>query len=744
MKLYLACGFVLFAVACSSQPSTSSESATRVSSPPPAAAQPKLAGASAPALNEFPPAAREAAASILRDVSGAMRTTGTELQAQYGLPFKAQLGYDPLRAKHFDLVQNSSLKLTDSEAAVLAQRGFVISGRQRFPSYTYGYATIYAADLPVFISADSILDALHRSYDQLLVVSERELIRKDLEKLLSKLLNELEARPPSDTRRDLKLYLSVASALLLDRKDSPPPIAKWVDLAHAASGTAEIELFGTPRTEDFSQFKPRGHYTRDPELQSYFRAMMWLGRIDFRLVEMHLGKPRLRRPQVEAVVLLHSLFDSDLKKRFERIERILRLFVGESDNLTLNQLPALFAALKATSPEQLRTIDDGRLQRTILEHGLGRTQIASQLIEGGVHGAVMPNVSFMLLGQRYTVDSHVLSNVTWDRTAAKRMMPNPLDVAFAALANDQALSLLGSEVSSYAGELRAMRALIDARDDADWNSDLYNAWLKALRELSPNRETVANPRAYQMPAVTGTEAWGRRILGTQLASWAQLRHDTLLYAKQSYTSGALCEFPDVAVDPYPEFYAALERFARRGLALADVADDDAQAWYSSQIREYFTRLADASKQLRGIAEAQKARRPLDAKQLAFVNDAVVIKHEDAGCTTIVRPDGWYPKLFFQADPLEYDPTIADVHTQPTDEVGTPVGRVLHVGTTWPRTMIVTFEDCEGKPRAYVGLSSSYHEQITGNFERLTDEEWEKSTGAKAPARPTWLVDLVVD
>lgn len=188
----------------------------------------------------------------------------------------------------------------------------------------------------------------------------------------------------------------------------------------------------------------------------------------------------------------------------------------------------------------------------------------------------------------------------------------------------------------------------------------------------------------------------------------------------------------------------MERFAERGRTLADVADDDAQAWHSNAIREYFARLAHVSKQLRGIAEAQKARRPLNREQLAFANDAVVINHVSAGCTTTLRPDGWYPKLFFWADPLEYDPTIADVHTQPTDEVGTPVGRVLHVGTTWPRTMVVTFEDCEGKPRAYVGLSSSYHERITEGFQRLTDEEWEQSTRAQAPARPTWLADLVVE
>ena len=49
-----------------------------------------------------------------------------------------------------------------------------------------------------------------------------------------------------------------------------------------------------------------------------------------------------------------------------------------------------------------------------------------------------------------------------------------------------------------------------------------------------------------------------------------------------------------------------------------------------------------------------------------------------------------------------DPTIADVHTAPTDAGGNDVGWVLHVGTGFPRLMVVTAETCTG-PRAYAAL-----------------------------------------
>jgi hypothetical protein len=59
-----------------------------------------------------------------------------------------------------------------------------------------------------------------------------------------------------------------------------------------------------------------------------------------------------------------------------------------------------------------------------------------------------------------------------------------------------------------------------------------------------------------------TAAWADKMLQTQLASWAQLRHDTILYSKESYTGNVLCEYPAGYVEPYPEFYAAVAQYAR--------------------------------------------------------------------------------------------------------------------------------------------------------------------------------------
>jgi hypothetical protein len=47
------------------------------------------------------------------------------------------------------------------------------------------------------------------------------------------------------------------------------------------------------------------------------------------------------------------------------------------------------------------------------------------------------------------------------------------------------------------------------------------------------------------------------VLNTQLGSWTQLRHDTVLYAKQSVTGGILCDFPHSYLEPVPAFWEAM-------------------------------------------------------------------------------------------------------------------------------------------------------------------------------------------
>lgn len=665
--------------------------------------------------------------------------TSADFAARYPVSFTSSLGYDASTAVGLDVI-SAAMALDPGELGKIAENGFVISKLQEYPSFVYGYQTIYMHDLPVYVSADSILDAVHRSYDDILKAIESALLTTEATGMLSGMRSHLASISDATVRADCDFYLTVAASLLAGNVLSPTAgadasaVANFVTKATAADGIDSVTLFGVAREIDFSQFKPRGHYAGDPVLENYFRAMMWLGRIDFRLIEtLGDGTQVFRRRQVDAMLALRGLMDAEVDAHWSLIDSIIHAFVGESDYMTPPEVDQLVADVGGAAA--IASLDDKALAQAIIDGGYGNQLIASDIIfktDGG--SPTLPlNTSFALLGQRYVIDSHVFSNVVWDRTAQMRMMPDPLDVAFAALNNDQAGQLLSPQLEqyAYAPNLHDMRVIADHHPDTFWNANLYNQWLSSLRALS---QTTTDG----LPTVATTEAWGRRILSAQLASWAELRHDTILYAKQSYTTGAGCDYPDAYVDPYPEFYAALGRFADSGANIADLVSNAGQSTLGTQLHDYFGQLSSVVSTLGEMAQYERAGTPFNDAQIAFINESVGLA--TSGCTTD-GSTGWYARLFF--DNLasdDYDPTIADVHTQPTDEGGNVVGRVLHVGTARPRLMVVTTNGCSG-PRAYAGVVFAYHEHITENFERLDDEGWSQMLNSGEPD-VSWVTPLL--
>ena len=66
---------------------------------------------------------------------------------------------------------------------------------------------------------------------------------------------------------------------------------------------------------------------------------------------------------------------------------------------------------------------------------------------------IKPAASFLLLGQRFVIDSYVTGNVVYDKIIydnmkIKRMLPSTLDVLFS-LGNDAAAQILKPELDQY-------------------------------------------------------------------------------------------------------------------------------------------------------------------------------------------------------------------------------------------------------------------------------------------------------
>jgi len=653
-------------------------------------------------------------------------------------------------------------RFTEDEKALLKRNHFFVTERLSYNRMESALSEIYHADLPAFVSTDAILHALHSSYDELLISLEKGILEPNIQDMLAYLYESVPSLAEKYSNykeletplKDVDLYVAIGLSLIKDELQ-PSQLGNQAKLesvweAVSAENFITAGLFSdTPRKLDFSQFKVRGHYEGDHVLEKYFRAMMWLGRTDFLLTpppsDIPWPESDIRRMNLGAYLLQELLDLANARNLLEANDQIITFFIGESDNLTVWEYDDIIEQAGISSATDLldqETYD--RYFQLIANATAGEQKILSSIFimnPFSTEPDTLP-VSYKLMGQKFIVDSYVFSNVVYDRIIhngkkVKRMMPNPLDAMFV-LGNNDAIELLTKDLNEYpyAGALNNLRYLVDAYDDEFWNSSLYNIWLNAIRELNPAEDTTGYP--YFMK----TSAFRMQKLNTQLASWSQLRHDNLLYAKQSYTGGISCSYPYSYVEPYPDFYGTIKQFAEEAKLI--FAEIPTESGYMSNVNTYFNHLSGTMDTLQVIAIKELANEPLTIKELEFLKTMLIQNYGVCG-----EPPyrGWYPKLHYNKQKLsEIDFTVVDVHTQPTDEAGNMVGKVLHTGVG-KINMGFFIAPCpdDQKLTMFCGPVLSYYEKTTSNFERMADSEWEQAVlSGDAPERPNWVNSYLAD
>lgn len=669
--------------------------------------------------------------------------------------YAAKINFDPAKAQYFDEVK-TALNLSADELTLLQKNGFVATDRLAWDRFLEAYAWIYWKDLPVLVTTDSILQAVHQSYDDLLTDIERSILMPRLKTLLESTQQEIALERNANTVKELDAlyldvaeYLSVALALLNGKEPSGDTEKELFAFAVKADTYKSIKLFGNPRDIDFTLFTPRGHYTRSADLQQYFRSMSWLGQIDFRFVEFDPGssQPVLHQNQIAAAAILRLAVDqAGQRAAWNEINSLLEALVGKSDNVTLPSLDRFFSDIGLTDPAAVLHADNKSMLEQWLNHDYGNQRITGQLIGRDPTNfspePVPRPVSFMLMGQRFVIDSYVLGNLVYDRmikdgSPILRALPSTLDVMYT-LGNNRAGTHLTGEIEKYGydQQLATLRAEVDSLPQDFWESPFYNQWLDLLRRL--NQPTTGE----KYPQAMRTAAWADKMLQTQLASWTQLRHDNILYAKQSVTTMVLCQYPEGYVEPYPEFYAAVFDYALAGQkALSGISTAGAGNldYITTRVSTYFQNVMAAAEQLKKLAEKELALQKFTDQEEQFLKSVVVRqKNENRGCG---GPEfilnGWYPGLFYREDASPA--LIADVHTNPNDIGSMAPPSILHAATGPAVPLCLAAETDEGSTM-YVGPVFTYYDVIeTGHPPvRLTDSQWqERLDGGRQPAHPAW-------
>ncbi|MFC0876757.1 DUF3160 domain-containing protein [Saccharicrinis sp. FJH2] len=651
--------------------------------------------------------------------------------------------------------------LTANELDLLKKNHFVVTERLSYSSVLEGLDRVYHKDLPVFITTDVLLHALHNSYDNMLQDIEINYLEANLSKALKKMYDRFLADAPTYntdqelayTVCDAELYILMARVLLDSNLVIEPTYCAQADFDAIKKYVYNADYKPTPlftyhsRNIDFSQFKPRGHYTDGQE--SYFRSMMWLSFINIFLTQppedLTMDSTDIKRMAMLSAMVNDVLYKSGADEELNEIDEIIKYFVGESDNLTPLEFKSVLTELNLSSVSDLA--DDANLKK--LQDKLQSDEMYGQKILSDIimtdpfssEPAQLP-ISYKLFGQRFVIDSYVLHNVTYDRIIYNnrkvlRMMPDPLDVMFC-LGNNNAIHLLEKDLDKYpySSAADAMRYLFDAYDDAYWSESLYNIWLKSIKDLS-----VAENNDYT-PFFMKTVAWQHEKLNSQLASWSQLRHDNILYAKQSYTGGISCSYPYGYIEPYPAFYLSLKQFASDAAVFMNK-----DRFNTDKYENFWKGFAEVADDLLEISLKEVNGEAFSGDQIQFLQQALrVIQYGVCGVPPTY--DGWMLKLFWNVEEAsQEDFIVADVHTQPTDELGNMVGRVLHtgVGRFNMGIFIAPAPANNYKPTLFCGPVMSYYKFITENFERKKDEEWTEMLWMdQTPDRPEWTNIYLAD
>lgn len=676
------------------------------------------------------------------------------------------------REESYPAIDLPGYKLTPEELAKFKQNGFVVSERLGGQSFGQLYYDVYTRDLPVFVTTDSVLHAWHRSYDAMLEQLEVTYLRHSLGAILAGMHDALPGARDEygggvlkDSVLDADYFLAVARSLL---KDGVEPTkfgqdARLNETLGAVKGERmqEFVLFGRKRITDFSQFKPRGHYEATAELRRYFKAMMWCGRTDLRVAGGYDATGELSSPRElgASVVLLDLLRKAGKEEAWRQFDHLLQTFVGRTDSATFDDLARVADAAKVKSPADLKTDDDlKKLAEVVQNSEVGKQEIRGDafISPNGSRKVALPR-SFTLLGQKFVVDSWVTSktvydDIEWDGKKVARRVPSGLDVAFAALGNNHVVPNVVERIGGgphqfrdgkpYQHNLAAVRNTIDGLDARQWGETIYTSWLKTLRTLSA-------PADARMPEAMRTREWAMKETNTQLASWTQLRHDTVLYVKQSYGGIPACYYPAGFVEPVIPFWVQMEATASRAAALLGQTPFPEEVQYLRQWQVRFLRnFAAQMVKLRSVAEKQLDQKELTGEERKVLEDVMQITHVQVGSggrNIQPRYTGWYPSLFYREskDCVKWDALVADVHTDPPSDIDGDPGCVLHQGVGNIDLMVIAIDN--GKDRVvYAGPVLSHYEFEVPGVARKSDKEWKgELLDAKVPPRPAWTRGYLV-
>ncbi len=709
----------------------------------------------------------------------------------------------PLDLSNVSNIRNmtSEFGLNEPENELLRANGFAIMNYRDVDDITAPYEDMKYRSVPIFVTSDTLLHLYHIQFDEILKgAEEREFFGALLDMSAAMLERSRQDYDNYDNVTDPEIkeaarrnvaYFAVASTLLQtptvgyngtdDIREIdftvPDYVQSEVDCEIANierhEGFAASSIFNSDQNlscddaccycEDYSQYVPRGHYTRSEKLKRYFKAMMWYGRMAFLLkggnrTECGEIEPPLitevdaRLATIQASLIASELPDASagdktVQEHWNRIYSVTSFFVGTADDLTPYEYQRAIAEVFGSDFDPTELADDGKLLELKVElagmrspaiyGGSGVCVIDLPFTRAKLYECLDKTKGFRFMGQRFIPDSYMFQQLVFPAVGMyagndtpftmcatdgglARCFPRGLDV-MAVLGSGCAEAILRADGdteyedvdTSYDKQLEELKTEFAGFNTDEWNRNLYWGWLYTLKPL-------LNEFGDGYPTFMQTEAWQKKELQTSLASWAELRHDTILYAKQSYTPAPTGMPPSPVmgyVEPVPEFYCRLLRLTE----MTDAGLTDLNVLNVTE-KERLQSLEYILNRLINISVDELENRELTEDDYEFINDFgqhldyVVTGVNDAGKETTI---------------------VADVHTDCNTEM------VLEEGVGYVKLILVAYRVPDGRILMGAGPIFSYYEFKHPMNDRLTDEAWKEMLRDNPPDAPGWVKGIMV-
>lgn len=290
---------------------------------------------------------------------------------------------------------------------------------------------------------------------------------------------------------------------------------------------------------DFTQFKPRAHYTTDALLKTYFMAMKRLMREKLYFTDQHIATTSL--------IMANNIQNKDLVN-FTTFYRSIQKLIGEDDDVNISDMQKFITDQKRKSDKEIFKGTNNEIQKKLMTLRPQKIMSVSYATPGKwditEQEAKDITAGFVFFGEKFTIDSRFFDQFTAGSAekeaeykpraqsalmVADNLINIPVTQKFAQLRlekNKTAFDISPEQIAGY-NKIKESVSKNEILTKFNFGNTVYHTRLTSIASLFISEESNT-PYFIQDPL------YQNKILNTYLGSYTELKHDTLLYVKQAY------------------------------------------------------------------------------------------------------------------------------------------------------------------------------------------------------------------